>query len=450
MIDGVVNGRTAVVILFLFAAGCSGKKGEIRGTEVTYNCAANATDIRNLESQIPSFADSTGITIILQPFTGQEKLYAMMAARQAPDIFYTNAVVRDRLAAEGRLLDLRTVSLGDPFLHRLWPDVYQEGFAADSGLYSIGNWVFTAGVYYNREMFDEEGIAYPDTSWTWEDLKSVARRLTRGGGEGTQRYGIYIGSHFVELLEQMNGSRLPARSLFLELPEQSLAAYREYLSLMDEGLMPDLRRVEAMGMQAVQLLQSKKVAMLVEAVPHQTLIETLTMRWGIAPIPRFSSKPVRYFRSASGGLSLSAQSPHAQAAWRALKWIVAGARAYQPNPVLRDVDFIGGWEARYPVLVGSGFGEVWRWSIAHNAGDPRFFVRFSSWSSATILERLQPLLDQVWARHLEVGALEAAVPTINEAVRKELQRTLRRGDLKDGFLREIKRELEAAAHGPHR
>lgn len=206
--------------------------------------------------------------------------------------------------------------------------------------------------------------------------------------------------------------------------------------------MPDLRRIQAMGMQAIQLLQRKKVAMLVEAVPHQALFETLDIRWGIAPLPRFPGKPVRYFRSGSGGLSISAQTAHPKAAWRALKWIIAGASVYQPNPVLRDVDFVGGWEARYPRLPGSGFRELWQWSMDHNAGDPRFFVRFSSWTSAPILERLQPLLDRLWAREAGVDELKIAVPGINTAVRGELERTVRRGDIGEGFLRDIKKQLE--------
>jgi multiple sugar transport system substrate-binding protein len=443
---------TATAVVLVMLSGCSTRKeGSAGRTEVTYNCAANATEIRQLQSEISAFAETSGVVISLQPFTGQEKLYAMMAAGQAPDIFYTNTVVRDRLAAEGRLLDLHTISGNDAFVGRLWPDVVQDGLGADGGLYSIGNWSFTAGIYYNRDAFDEARIPYPDTNWTWDQMKSIARRLTRDlDGDGkTDRYGLFIGSHFVELLEQMNGEALPRRALLLELPEPSLEAYQEYVSLMDGGVMPDLRRIQAMGMQAVQLLQGGKVAMLVEAVPHQTLFETLEMRWGVAPLPRFGKKAVRYFRSGSGGLSISAQTKNPSAAWRALTWIVGGASAYQPNPVLKDADFVGGWEKRYPRLVGSGFRETWRWSQEHNAGDPRMFVRFSSWTSATILERLQPLLDRVWARELSVRELSAKVPEINVAVRRELERTVQRKDLREDFLREIKGALNRIEHEPH-
>jgi multiple sugar transport system substrate-binding protein len=447
--------RSLVVLVAaaLLLAGCGTKEKTTAGSyRVTYNCAANAVEIKDLQKEIPRLVDSAGIALVLQPFTGQEKLYAMMAAGQPPDIFYTNNVLRDRLAAEGRLLDMRSVSAGDPFLTRLWPDVYRQGIAADSGLYSIGNWSFTAGVYYNKDLFDKAGVRYPDTSWTWTDLVAAAKRLTvdaNGDGEPEQ-YGVFIPSHFIEILELMNGAPVDKKSFFVNLTEASRDVFRQYISLMDNRLMPDLRRIQAMGMQASQLLQTGKVAMLVEAVPHQVLFEALTIHWGVAPIPTFGTKPVRCFRSESGGLSISSQTPNPVATWKALKWIIAGASIYQPNPVLKDADFVSGWEARYPQLVGSGFREVWQRSLMYPAGDPRFFVRFSSWTSAPILDRLQPMLDRLWARTMTVDELAASLPEINRSVRTELNRLVQHGALRREFTQEIQAQLQQASRESQR
>jgi multiple sugar transport system substrate-binding protein len=442
-----------VVTAGLLASGCSTKdKSATDSVRVTYNCAANAVEVKDLQKELPRFTDSTGIEIVLQPFTGQEKLYAMMAAGQPPDIFYTNTVLRDRLAAEGRLLDMRNVSAGDPFVDRLWPDVYRQGLAADSGLYSIGNWSFTAGVYYNKDLFDKAGVRYPDTAWTWNDLLNAAKRLTidAPGEAEPKQYGIFIPSHFIEIFELMNGAPVDKKTIFVDLSDASLDVFRQYIALMDNHLMPDLRRIQAMGMQASQLLQTGKVAMLVEAVPHQVLFEALAIRWGVAPIPRYDSRPIRCFRSESGGLSISAQTANPAAAWKSLKWIIAGASIYQPNPVFKDANFVGGWESRYPKLVGSGFREVWERSLRYPAGDPRFFVRFSSWTSAPILERLQPMLDRVWARTMSVTELAASLPEINRSVRTDLDRLIQRGDLRPAFTKAINQQLQQTSREPQR
>jgi len=439
MRSGVALATAAVLLL----CGCGTGDRKPAGT-VVYNCAANAAEVAVLQKEIPAFAETSGVQITLHPFTGQEKLYAMMAAGKAPDIFYTSGVMRDQLASEGRLLDLREVSKGDPFVGRLWPHSIQNGVSVDGGWYSVGNWEFTCGVYYRKDLFDAAGLAYPDTAWTWEDCVAAARALTvrPDPSRPPTRYGIFIGSHFVEALEIMNGSRFPTGQLMLTLPGTSLDVYRAYLSLMQDELMPDVRRVQAMGMQAPQLLQTGRVAMLVEAVPHQTLIETLSVPWGVAPLPRFKGKPPAYFRSASGGLSVSSSTADPRSTWKALVWIIGGASIYQPNPVLRDVDFIGGWEKRYPSLTGSGFRAVWDLSLKHNGGDPRFFVRFSSWTSGPILERLQPLLDRLWSRQLSVEELRQSVAGINAGVRAQLAQTLRQGTMLPAFRTHLEQAMK--------
>ena len=428
--------------------GC-GSNDKNAGIEVIYNCAANTDDIRLLEAEIPRFRDSSGITIKLNPFTGQEKLYAMMAAGQAPDIFYTNNTMRDRLAAEGHLLDLREVSRNDPFVQRLLPSVVEGGRSVDGGWYSVGNWSYTVAIYYNRELFDAAGVPYPDTAWTWGEMVERAKRLTRDAdGDGTpERYGIFIGSHFVEAIELMNGANIRPNAVTASISPASAEAFRAYLSLMQEKVMPDLRRIQALGMQPFQLLAGGRVAMLAEAVPHQTLTETLRIRWGLAPIPRFPGQPVRYFRSGSGGLSISSGSRNPVAAWKALAWLVGSAGVYHPNPVLRDLDFAAAWEKRYPQLTGSGFREVWDLSLRHDGGDPRFFVRFSSWTSAAILERLQPQLDRLWAGEITVEDLVAALPQINGGVERALKDLLREKMIRPEFHADIERALRSVDRG---
>ncbi|MBL0175907.1 MAG: extracellular solute-binding protein [Ignavibacteria bacterium] len=429
-----------VCAVALLLGGCGGGKG---GDAVTYQCGSNALEIQALERDIPAFTKRTGIGIALNPFNGDEKLYAMVAAGQEPDIFTVNNVLRDRFASEGRILDLRPFAEKDPFADRLLASARADGVSLDGGWYSVSNWAFTVGVYYNRALFAEAGIAPPDSTWTWDDMVATARRLTRdANGDGkTDRYGVFIGSHFIEAFEQMNHAPLPREALFLSLSPEARDVYVRYLALMQDGLMPDTRRVQAMGMQAPQMLENGTVAMLVEAVPNTNLFETLTIDWALAPLPRFAGKAPRYFRSHSGGLAISARTRHPQRAWEALKWIVSGASVYQPNPVLRDADFAGGWERKHARLAATGFRDVWRLAEQQEGGDPRYFVRFSSFTMAPILERFQPLLDRLWSRSIGIDELAAAVPGINARVAKDLENTLATSAMKPVFRDALRRQL---------
>ena len=48
-------------------------------------------------------------------------------------------------------------------------------------------------VYYNMDLFDEAGVAYPSDDWTWEDFRETARALTKQDDNGnTVQYGYAV------------------------------------------------------------------------------------------------------------------------------------------------------------------------------------------------------------------------------------------------------------------
>lgn len=430
--------------VFFLLTGCGGSAGDER--TIVYNCAANTVEIAALKPAQEKFFARTGIRVKLNPFSGEEKLYAMIAAGQAPDVFYTNNAVRDRLAAEGRLLDLRPFAEKDPVWAKLRPEVKAAAVSADGGIYSLGNWTHTCGVYYDRAAFAAAGLKPPAADWTWADFRAAAKALTRDdNGDGKpERYGVFIPAHFIEVLEQMNHAPIAHDALFLAIPPEAREVHEEYLSLIRAGVMPDIRRVQALGMQAAQMLQSGRVAMLFEAVPHTGLIETLTNDWGVAPLPRFGAKEPRYFRSASGGLSLSATVKNPADAWRTLVWLISEAEPYQPSPVLAAVPFVTAWEEKYPRLRGRGFREVWELSEQHPGGDPRYFVRFASWSMGPVMTRFQPWLDRLWSGDATIDEVTAAVPGINADVRRDLERQLQSSALRPAWKASLERALAEA------
>ncbi len=47
----------------------------------------------------------------------------------------------------------------------------------------------TVCLVYNKEMFDAAGVAYPDESWTWDDLHRLPRFMKEPGKYGYMAYG---------------------------------------------------------------------------------------------------------------------------------------------------------------------------------------------------------------------------------------------------------------------
>jgi hypothetical protein len=205
--------------------------------------------------------------------------------------------------------------------------------------------------------------------------------------------------------------------------------------------MPEIAFTQAQGMQVSQMLNTGRVAMTVEAVPNLDFITALKIDWDMAPLPLMGDKPPLYFRSASGGLSLSSSCAHPQDAWELMKWLVTQSPYNTPNPVLREVDFVGGWEARYPKLRETHFRQVWELSERFDGGDTRDFVRYSSWSSNAILEQLSPKMDLLFAGKMSVPQLVQQTDEINRNVLSELRKILRNENLQPAFRDKIKEEL---------
>jgi multiple sugar transport system substrate-binding protein len=79
-------------------------------------------------------------------------------------------------------------------------DVNPEDFAPGvaQGFHMFDRWwgfpydVTTFGLYYNKDMFDAAGVAYPpafgETPWTWEQFVDAAIKLTKPNGE---QWGVY-------------------------------------------------------------------------------------------------------------------------------------------------------------------------------------------------------------------------------------------------------------------
>ncbi|HEX9970601.1 MAG TPA: extracellular solute-binding protein, partial [bacterium] len=337
---------------FLIMMSCSPSQNDGL-PEITLNVPANATLLQSLREKIPQFAQEKGIKIKIIPFSGQEKLYAMMAAGTPPDIFYTNTVVRDRLAAEGRLVDIWQIARSDTFVKRIRPIFIKRGTSIDGGWYQFCDWTYTFGAYFNKQLFDKYNVPYPDFAWNWETMLDRARKLTKDfDADGKiDQYGIFIARHFVSAIEQMNGAVYPPNAFLFSLPKEAIEAQQAYLDLMfTEKVMPELGFTQAQGMQAAQMLNTGRVAMIVEAVPNLDFIKSLSVAWDLAPIPRMGDHPPRYFRSASGGLSISASCQNPAAAWDVIKWLVTESEYNSPNPILNDIDFVASYENSYPEL----------------------------------------------------------------------------------------------------
>ena len=123
------------------------------------------------------------------------KLQTMMAAGEAPDVFYVgyervasfvsldllrpidDFVAREaesRRAGDAAALDL------DAFYPQTVAAFRCDGARVGSGpLYGIPKDFTTVGFYYNKDLFRRAGLAFPKDGWSWDDFIHAARELAK-------------------------------------------------------------------------------------------------------------------------------------------------------------------------------------------------------------------------------------------------------------------------------
>ncbi len=121
------------------------------------------------------------------------KIKTMLAARNAPDVFYVDIFWAEPLMKRGMLLAL------DPYMAKTgtkrsdFAETLLNGFTYNGKTYGIPKDFNTLGLFYNKKMFDEAKIPYPTPDWTWDTLRDVAKKLTKVVGDPAKdRYGICL------------------------------------------------------------------------------------------------------------------------------------------------------------------------------------------------------------------------------------------------------------------
>lgn len=125
--------------------------------------------------------DNPNIKIVLDFYGWGEYWTALEAAAtggKGPDVFQLNGPNNYKYADYGIILPLDDyISNSDVDLSN-YPDALNQIYNIDGVQYGIPVDWDTIGLWYNKELFDAAGVAYPDETWTWEDLVAAAEKIT--------------------------------------------------------------------------------------------------------------------------------------------------------------------------------------------------------------------------------------------------------------------------------
>lgn len=139
-----------------------------------------------------------------------------------------------------------------------FPDGLNEIYNINGKQYAVPKDFDTIGLWYNKKMFDEAGIAYPDDTWDWDKLKEVAKKLTKSDGS---QYGFGAGlsnqEGYYNFIYQNGGTVITDDMKSGYDNPKTVEALDYYFSFVKEKLSPSL----TVDKERAEAFQNGQVAM---------------------------------------------------------------------------------------------------------------------------------------------------------------------------------------------
>ena len=172
----------------LSLAGCSGGTPSTSATTSQEQKPVTLTMAAWLLDSTPEFktladafhAANPNITIELKEYVAgndyDTQMIADLAAGSAPDLYIIKNLKNFFTYQDGgQLMDVvRRRMLGSTTTRRVCPTTSLTGRPAAIP-YRQDSWY----LYYDKDMFDQAGVAYPDGKWTWDDYAAAADTLSK-------------------------------------------------------------------------------------------------------------------------------------------------------------------------------------------------------------------------------------------------------------------------------
>jgi multiple sugar transport system substrate-binding protein len=308
-------------------------------TTITWGMWGSPAELATHQRVADAFmAEHPDITIEIwgQPwgdyFTKIQTLWASGDSAAIPDVAFLSPI--QSYAASGVLepldgyIEATGYDTGD-----YWPALLEFG-TLDGTIYGLPRDIGLEVLYYNKEIFDEVGLAYPDETWTWDDLLAAADALTEVATSGRVirhalgmeggKYQLWVGQNRGSILDDM---RNPTRCTLAE-PE-AVEAISFFAEMMNNNqAMRSANLSQAGGDSAV--FQSGQVAMIIQNSSRVSAFNSAGMNYDVSviPIPADGQRA-----SAAGGAAwvMSSLSDNKEEAWEFLSWLQStngGQRIY--------------------------------------------------------------------------------------------------------------------------
>jgi len=325
------------------------------------------------------------ILVQLEAVAGNDyytRLLTQIAAKRPPDILQIGDDAVPMFVEKGALLPLDDLIKGQDGLDT---SIYLPGLAEPgkwNGVqYLLPKDYSPLGVYYNKKIFDQFKVAYPQDGWTWDDLLATAKALTQDtNGDGkTDIWGVQLPASWTSGFEYWvaaSGGRLISEDGkqfvgYMDSPEMQ-TALKFYADLYNvHKVAPPPADLAMWGGGNTEFDQGKAAMRLFGRWPQGGYKTNPNIDLGVVGTPAGKKRASVLFW---GGFGIAANTEHPEAAWRFLKFYAGeeGAAVWKDwaLPAVKSVADSSG-------LSKDPIEGVWISELSHLA--PRAYVSTPFW-----------------------------------------------------------------------
>lgn len=196
----ILSTALAAFIAISLLSGCSNTAGNGGKTELLLGLPGGDgnTNWNIVENFKAATADKYEIKEDISSWNDfNQKIKLQFAAKNdVVPVFITDSMQAMTFGAQGAVMDLT-----DWVEENLDSSLYNGALYAiqdnEGHLWGVPQALNSVAVFYNKEIFDERNVPYPEEDWTWEEMIEIARKLTfdRDGDGKNDVYGINYASN---------------------------------------------------------------------------------------------------------------------------------------------------------------------------------------------------------------------------------------------------------------
>ena len=291
-------------------------------------------------------------------------MLAEMQDGTAPDVFQGCCSFFPAWAQAGFALDLRPyveADLDEATISDWDPAQYGSLFTSEGLQFGLPKYHGALALYYNKDLFDEYGVDYPDDTWSHEEYLAAMERLThdRDGDGDTDLWGSMIDISWDRVQMHINGwgghmvdPEDPTRCMLAE-PEAVEAMEWIRARMWDDKVMATFLDVQNVGTQKAFI--DGRLAMVEDGSwSLNDILANANFRVGIAPFP---AGPVRQVTLATtDGYGIYSETKHPDEAWELVKFLtgkeyglaLARASFLQPAKASLVDEWVGFIREKFP------------------------------------------------------------------------------------------------------